>query len=56
LVSYAKARYGEQVTLFGVMTVASGTERPENAATDTLAAIARVTGQTTMRWVSTITH
>jgi hypothetical protein len=56
LVSYAKARYGEAVTLFGVMTVAAGTERPENAAADTLAVIAHVTGQTTMRWVSTITH
>jgi hypothetical protein len=56
LVSYAKARYGEAVTLFGVMTVAAGAEPPENAAADTVAAIAHVTGQTTMRWVSTITH
>jgi hypothetical protein len=38
------------------MTVPASTEHPENAAADTLAAIAHVTGQTTMRWVSTITH
>jgi hypothetical protein len=56
LVSYAKAQYGEEVTLFGVMTVAAGTELPQNAAADTLAALAHVTGQRTMRWVSTITH
>jgi hypothetical protein len=56
LVSYAKAQYGEDVTLFGVMTIAAGTESPQNAAADTLAALAHVTGQSSMRWVSTITH
>ena len=56
LVNYAKAQHGETVTLFGVMTVAAGTEPPQNAAADTLAALARVTGQGTIRWVSTITH
>jgi hypothetical protein len=56
LVSYAKAQDGEVVTLFGVMTVASGTEPPQNAAADTLAALAPVSGQPTIRWVSTITH
>jgi hypothetical protein len=56
VLSYAKARYGEHVTLFGVMTVAAGTEPPQNAAGDTLAALASVTGQSTIRWVSTITH
>jgi hypothetical protein len=56
LVSYAKAHEGEEVTLFGVMTVSAGTERPQNAAADTLAALAPVSGQRTIRWVSTITH
>jgi hypothetical protein len=56
LVSYAKAQDGEVVTLFGVMTVASGTEPPQNAAADTLTALAPVSGQRTIRWVSTITH
>jgi hypothetical protein len=38
------------------MTVASGTEPPQNAAADTLAALAPVSGQLSIRWVSTITH
>ena len=56
LVSYAKAQYGEDVTLYGVMTTTAGTEPPENAAADTLAALAPVTGESSIRWVSTITH
>ena len=56
LVSYAKAQQGEDVTLFGVMTVATGTEPPQNAAADTLAALAPLSSQRTIRWVSTITH
>ena len=54
LVSYAKARYGEVVTLFGVMTTTGGTEPPQNAAAQMLAAIAPVTGQSTITWVSRI--
>jgi hypothetical protein len=56
LVSYAKAQYGEDVTLYGVMTTTVGTEPPQNAAADTLAALAPVTGESSIRWVSTITH
>jgi hypothetical protein len=56
VLSYAKTHYGEEVTLFGVMTVAASTEAPQNAAADTLAALAPVTGQGSIRWVSTITH
>lgn len=56
VLSYAKTRYGENVTVFGVMTVAGSTELPQNAAADTLAALASVTGQSSIRWVSTITH
>ena len=56
VLSYAKSHYGEDVTLFGVMTVADSTEAPQNAAADTLAALAPLTGQSSIRWVSTITH
>jgi hypothetical protein len=56
VLSYAKTHYGADVTLFGVMTVAASTEAPQNAAADTLAAVAPVTGQSSIRWVSTITH
>jgi hypothetical protein len=56
LVSYAKAQYGEDVTLYGVMTTTAGTEPRQNAAADTLAALAPVTGESSIRWVSTITH
>ncbi len=56
VLSYAETHYGEDVTLFGVMTVAASTEAPQNAAADTLAALAPVTGQSSIRWVSTITH
>lgn len=55
VLSYAKTQ-GKEVTLFGVMTVADSAEAPQNAAADTLAALAPVTGQGTIRWVSTITH
>jgi hypothetical protein len=56
LVSYAKAQYGEDVTLYGVMTVSGDTEPPQNAAADTLASVAAITGQSAMRWVSSISH
>jgi hypothetical protein len=54
LLSYAKAQYGEDVTLFGVMTSAAGTEPPQNAAGDTLGAISSITGQSAIRWMSSI--
>lgn len=54
LVAYAKARYGEVVTLFGVMTTTAGTEPAQNAAAQLLAAAAPVTGQGTISWVSRI--
>lgn len=55
LVSYAKAQYGEAVTVFGVMTAASGTVSAQDAVTQTLDAIAPITGQDTVSWVSAIT-
>ncbi len=55
LVSYAKAHYGEAVTVFGVMTAASGTVSARDAVTQTLDAIAPITGQDTVSWVSAIT-
>lgn len=54
LVSYARSQHGETVTLYGVLTVATGTEPAQNAAGDTLAALARVSGQSSIRWISTI--
>jgi hypothetical protein len=56
LVNYAKARDGIAVTIFGVMTAAAGTEPPQNAVAQTLAAIAPITAQRTLSWVSTITR
>jgi hypothetical protein len=56
LVSYARAKYGESVSLYGVLTTAAGTITPEDAMTQTLAAVAPITGQPVMSWVSAITH
>lgn len=55
LVSYAKDQYGKAVTVFGVMTAASSTVSAQDAVTQTLHAIAPITGQHVVSWVSTIT-
>jgi hypothetical protein len=56
LVAYAKGRYGEDVTVFGVMTQAGGTEAPQEPLTQTLDAVAPITGQNNIPWYSSITH
>jgi hypothetical protein len=56
LVAYAKASYGEDVTVFGVMTDAAGAESPQDAVARTLGALSSITGQGTIVWVSAITH
>jgi hypothetical protein len=56
LVAYAKAHYGEIVTIFGVLTEAAGTDLPQNALVQTLGAVSPITGQHNIPWVSTITH
>ena len=56
LVAYAKARYGEDFTLFGVMTQAGGTDAPQDPLGQTLAAVAPITGQNNISWYSSITH
>jgi hypothetical protein len=54
LVAYAKARYGETVTVFGVLTEAAGTA--QNAVVQTLGAVSAITGQNNIPWASSITH
>ena len=56
LVAYAKARYGEIVTIFGVLTEVAGTNLPQNALVQTLSAVSPITGQGNIPWTSTITH
>jgi hypothetical protein len=55
LVHYAKATYGEDVTVFGVLT-AAGTGAPQSATAQMLGAVASITGQANIPWLSTITH
>jgi hypothetical protein len=56
LVAYAKATYGENVTLYGVLTTAAGTVSPQQAVDQTLGAVSPITGQNDISWVSAITH
>jgi hypothetical protein len=56
LVSYAKAKYGETVTLYGVLTTAAATVDPVDAVTQTLGSVALITGQQNIPWLSAITH
>lgn len=56
LVNYAKSTYGEDVTLYGVMTSSAGSESPQGAVSQTLHAVASITGQGSIGWVSSITH
>ena len=55
LVSYAKARYGKAVTVFGVMTAATGSVSAHDAVAQTLRALAPITGQDNVSWLSAIT-
>ena len=52
--SYAKARRGEVMTIFGVLTEGRGTNGPEAAYSDMLQAISGVTDQRSIPWLSTI--
>jgi hypothetical protein len=54
LLRYAKVRRGEVVTIFGVLTEGPGTNGPQAAYSDMLRAVAKVTGQRSIPWVSTI--
>ncbi len=56
LVAYAKAHYGEDLTIFGVMTKAASTDIAQVAVVQTLNAVGAITGQDDMPWVSTITY
>jgi hypothetical protein len=56
LVSYAKARYGVVMTVFGVMTEDAGTNPPQNAMDQLLGAVAPITGQDNIGWESSISH
>lgn len=56
LVAYAKATYGEDVTVFGVLTSAAGTVTPQDALAQTVGALDPITGQNDISWVSAITH
>jgi hypothetical protein len=55
LVSYAKAQYGKSVRVFGVMTAAAGTVSTHDAVAQTLRALAPITGQDNVAWLSAIT-
>jgi hypothetical protein len=54
LMSYAKARRGEKVAIYGVLTTGAGTNSPEAAYSDMLLAAALVTQQSSIPWLSTI--
>jgi hypothetical protein len=56
LVAYAKARYGESVTVFGVLTTAAGSLTSQDAVAQTLGAVAPVTGQRDIPWISAISY
>ncbi len=56
LVAYAKSKYDEAVTLYGVLTTAAGTLTPQDAVSQTLGDLAPITSQTSVGWVSAITH
>ena len=56
LVAYAKARYGQALTVYGVMTKSGSTDVAEQAVGQTLNAVGAITGQVQIPWVSTITY
>jgi len=55
LVAYAKAQYGEVVTLYGVMTLTGGAQPPNDVVAEMLGAVAPITAQSDITWVSSIT-
>jgi hypothetical protein len=54
LMSYAKARRGAVMSIYGVLTTGAGTNTPEAAYSDMLGAAALVTDQNSIAWVSTM--
>ena len=56
LLSYAKARLGKAVEVYGVLTEGPGSNSPGKAYIDMLQAMAKVTNQSTIPWTSTIAH
>jgi len=54
LMSYAKARRGEVMSIYGVLTTGAGTNSPETAYFDMLSAAAVVSNQSSIPWLSTI--
>jgi hypothetical protein len=55
LLSYAKATSGRSREIYGVLTEGAGTSSPQTAYTDMLNALAPVTNQRSIPWLSTIT-
>ena len=56
LVAYAKAQYGEDVTLYGVMTQTAGPQPPQSdVVAQLLGAVSPITAQRDVTWVSSIT-
>jgi hypothetical protein len=55
LLSYAKAVSGRSREIYGVLTEGSGTRSPEGAYIDMLDALAPITNQRTIPWLSTMT-
>ena len=53
--AYAKAQYGEVVTLYGVMTLTGGAQPPNEVVAEMLGAVAPITAQSDITWVSSIT-
>jgi hypothetical protein len=55
LVAYASASYGENMTIWGVLTAAGGTEASPDAVSQMLGAVGGISGQNSIPWVSSIT-
>jgi hypothetical protein len=55
LVAYANATHNEAVTIYGVLTTAAGTVTSPDAVSQMLGALAGVSGQSSIPWVSAIT-
>jgi hypothetical protein len=54
LLQYAKTRLGKVVDIYGVLTTGAGTNTPQIAYADMLQAVASVTDQGAIAWLSTI--
>jgi hypothetical protein len=54
LVAYANASYGENVTIWGVLTTPGGMEASPDAANQMLGAVAGISGQSGIPWMSAI--